>query len=169
MPKEPSDFDCRSASKVLRLRFRDWMWPTALAIVVAIPVLNHSDWPRSIGPIAFSIGVFGPWIWIGAIAFAGVRWCSIGRLRPRGANQCARCGYPTTGLDDSDPASRCPECGAGPDDRRTPTAGASFLASIRGASISRWLIDLPGLLGLLFAIFMFTMLMLIVFGIVVID
>ena len=169
MPNEPSDFDCRSALQVLRLRFRDWMWPTALAIVVAITVLNRSALPREPGVISFLLGVFGPWMLVGAIAFAGVRWCWIGRLRPRGANQCARCGYPTTGLDDSDPASRCPECGAGPDDRRTPTAGASFLASIRGASISRWLIDLPGLLGLLVAIFMFTMLMLIVFGIVVID
>lgn len=169
MPKEPPDFDCRSALQVLRLRVRDWMWPAALAIAVAITVLNRSALPREPGAIALLLGVFGPWVLIGALVFASARWCWIGRLRPRGANQCARCGYPTTGLDDSDPASRCPECGAGPDDRRTPTAALPFLASIRGAPISRWLIDLPGVLGLLFAIFMFTMLVLIVFGVVVLD
>ena len=168
MPTEPPEFDCRSTLQVLRLRFRDWMWPTALAIVVAITVLNRVALPREPGLIALVLYAFGPWIWIAALVFAGARWCWIGRLRPRGANQCARCGYPTAGLDDSDPASRCPECGAGPDDRRTPTAGLPFLASIRGAPITR-LIDLPGLLALLFAIFMFTMLMLIVFGVVVID
>ena len=39
LPKEPPNFDCRDAGQVLRLRLRDWLWPAAVAIAVAIPIL----------------------------------------------------------------------------------------------------------------------------------
>lgn len=42
MPKEPPDFDCRSAWQVLRLRVRDWMWPTAIAVAILIPILGRT-------------------------------------------------------------------------------------------------------------------------------
>ena len=166
MPTEPPEFDCRSTLQVLRLRFRDWMWPTALAIVVAITVLNRVALPREPGLIALVLYAFGPWIWIAALVFAGARWCWIGRLRPRGADRCARCGYPTTGLDESDPASRCPECGADAAARRLPAPRSRVRGSFAGVSLARWLIDLPGVLLLLVPVYVIVMLVLIIYGVI---
>lgn len=166
MPKEPPDFDCRSALQVLRLRLRDWMWPTAIAIIVVIPFLGRSDGPYKIGSITYYANVYGPWVMLFAIVFAGVRWCWIGHLRPRGANRCARCGYPTTGLDESDPTSRCPECGADPATRQGPTRRSLFRETFGGVSILRWLLDLPGVLLLLVPVYVIVMLVLIIYGVI---
>ena len=166
MPKEPPDFDCRNAWQVLRLRLRDWMWPAALAIVVVIPFLGRSSGTYQIGSVTYYANVFGPLVMLSAIVFAGVRWCCIGHLRPRRADRCARCGYPTTGLDESDPASRCPECGADAAARRLPAPRSRIRAIFGGASLARWLVDLPGVLLLLVPVYVIVMIVLMIFGVI---
>ena len=59
MPKEPPNFDCRDVGQVLRLRFRDWMWPLALAFVVAIPFLGYSNGTYRIGSLTYYVNVYG--------------------------------------------------------------------------------------------------------------
>lgn len=111
MPKEPSDFDCRSVRQVLKLRFRDWMWPTAVAIAILVPWVanaqndaelisafanSQSDPPGShrTGSLNDYLNAYGLFVMLAAIGFAGVRWCWLGHLRPREDRRCAECGYP---------------------------------------------------------------------------
>ncbi|HAW94926.1 MAG TPA: hypothetical protein DCX60_01500 [Phycisphaerales bacterium] len=61
MPKEPPNFECRDAGQVLRLRFRDWMWPLALGLpfVVSTPFLGYSNGPCRIGSLTYYVNVDG--------------------------------------------------------------------------------------------------------------
>ena len=142
------------------------MWPTALAIVIAIPLLGRSDGPYPIGSITFFANVFGPWVVLAAIAFAGARWCSIGHLRPRGRDGCGRCGYPTAGRAAGAAAGRCPECGAEPSDQASERDRSTLRETFRGVPIARLLLDLPGLLLLLVPPYVIAMAILILFGVI---
>lgn len=167
MPKEPADFDCRSAAQVLRLRLRDWMWPLAAAIAVTIPVLgNNGGVPYKIGSVTYYANTYGPSVFLLSIVFAGLRWCWIGHLRPRPKNRCGSCGYPTTGLAGTDSITRCPECGAEASlvAGLARPAGASGVFS--GVPLARWLIDLPGLLALLFVGYVVVILILLASGLI---
>ena len=168
MPKEPPDFDCRSAWQVLRLRFRDWMWPAAIAVAVAIRIAGHTGGePYKIGSITDYANSFGAlMLWLAAIFFAGFRWCMVGALRSRDRNRCARCGYPTTGLDDRDPSSLCPECGADATARAVPTMRSTLREAFRGVPISRYLIDLPGILVMLYPVLGIVAMLLMIFGVI---
>jgi hypothetical protein len=190
MPKEPDDFDCRSVRHVLKLRFRDWMWPTAIAITVLVPwiataqndaeVLSvmesasanaQPNPPGSyrIGSLTYYLNAYGPLVMLAAMGFAGVRWCWLGHLRPREDRRCARCGYPIDGFADAPPNARCSECGADATVQRTPTVRSWLRESFRGVTIARLAIDLPGLLLLGFVAFVFVLITLVVFGVVPID
>jgi len=186
MPKEPDNFDCRSVRHVLKLRFRDWMWPTAIVITVLIPWIttaqndaevisvfgNSQSNPSGsypIGSLTYYLNAYGPLIMLAAIGFAGVRWCWLGQLRPRDDRRCAECGYPTGGIADSPPNARCSECGADATVQRTPTVRSWLRESFRGVTIAQLAIDLPGLLLLGFVAFVFVLITLVVFGVVPID
>ncbi len=138
--------------QVLRLRFRDWMWPTAIAIAFLIPILGRTGGePYRIGSLTYYANSCGGiLLWLAAIFLAGARWCWIGYLRPRDPSLCGRCGYPAAGLDDRDPSSRCPECGADAATGRRPPPRWSLRESLRGVPIARYLIDLPGILLMLY-------------------
>ena len=168
MPKEPPDFDCRNAWQVLRLRFRDWMWPTAIAVAIAIPIAGRTGGETyKIGSITDYANSFGAlMLWLAAIFFTGFRWCMVGRLRPRDRHRCARCGYPTTGLDDRDPSSLCPECGAEATTRHVPTLRSTLREAFRGVPISRYLIDLPGILVMLYPVLGIVAMLLMIFGVI---
>jgi len=168
MPKEPPDFDCRSAWQVLRLRLRDWMWPTAIAVAIAIPIAGRTGGETyKIGSITDYANSFGAlMLWLAAIFFTGFRWCMVGRLRPRDRHRCARCGYPTTGLDDRDPTSLCPECGADATTRRVPTIRSGLRETFRGVPIRRYLIDLPGILVMLYPLLGIVAMLLMIFGVI---
>jgi hypothetical protein len=168
MPKEPPDFDCRSAWQVFRLRLRDWMWPTAIAVAIAIPIAGRTGGETyKIGSITDYANSFGALVlWLAAIFFAGFRWCMVGALRSRDRNRCARCGYPTTGLDDRDPSSLCPECGADATARAVPTMRSTLREAFRGVPISRYLIDLPGILVMLYPVLGIVAMLLMIFGVI---
>jgi hypothetical protein len=171
MPMEPPDFDCRSASQVLRLRFRDWMWPAAIAVAMLIPILGRTGGePYRAGSVTYYMNTKETaFVWLAAIAFAGVRWCWIGRWRARGSGVCRQCGYPTTGLDESDSASRCPECGADAATSRRPSPRWRIRETFGGASLARCLLHLPGLLLLLYGTVGLVVFALVVFRIVRLD
>jgi hypothetical protein len=172
MPAEPPTFDCRSARQVLRLRCRDWLWPTAIAIAVAITVLGRTGGePYRIGSVTDYMNTKeAKFVWLAAIAFAGARWCWIGRWRARSSECCRRCGYPTNGFHESDPASRCPECGADAAARWRPSPRSRVRETFGGASLARWLLDLPGLLVLLYGVVgLVLFVLIIVFRVVQID
>jgi hypothetical protein len=186
MPKEPDDFDCRSVRHVLKLRFRDWMWPTAVAITVLIPWVanpqndaevisafanSESNPPGSyrIGSLTYYLNAYGPLVMLAAMGFTGVRWCWLGHLRPREDQRCAGCGYLIGGFADSPPNARCSECGADSAVQRTPTVRSWLRESFRGVTIARLAIDLPGLLFLGFVAFVFVLITLAVFGVITID
>ena len=186
MPKEPDKFDCRSVRQVLKLRFRDWMWPTALAIAILIPwvanaqndaavisaVANSQSSPAGadrIGSLTYYLNAHGPLIMLAAIGFAGVRWCWLGHLRPCGKQRCACCGYLIGGFADSPPNPRCSECGADATVQRTPTVGSLLRESFRGVTIARVAIDLPGLLLLGFVAFVLVLITLLAFGVIPSD
>ena len=168
MPREPDNFDCRSARQVLSLRLRDWMWPSAVAVTVTVPFLFQTDGSGffRIGSLADYVNTFGPLIMLAAIAFAGVRWCWLGHLRPRDARCCARCGYPIGDVDHSRSDARCPECGADPTIRRTANACRWIRESFRGVSLARLLLDLPGLLLLLIPVCAFLIVTLVIIGVI---
>lgn len=159
LPKEPADFNCRDAGHVLRLRLRDWMWPATVVVAVAIPILAQSNGPYRIGSVTFYANTYGPPLFLGAIFFAGLRWCWIGRLRPRDPTRCADCNYPLDWLDPSRGPQRCPECGA----------DASAQWPRRRLPLSRLLLDLPGLLAMLFCGWVVTILLLAIFGVIELD
>lgn len=170
MPKEPADFDCRSVRQVLRLRFRDWMWPTAVAIVVLIPLVARAVTDPSgtyrIGSLPFYLNVYGPFILLAAMTFAGLRWCWLGHLRPRKGRRCARCGYPSPETATPAPDARCSECGADAIAQRTYTAGSLLRECFRGVTLGRLAIDLPGLLILGFLALVLVLITLIAFGVI---
>jgi|GEM_PF-905560 len=186
MPKEPNNFDCRSVRQVLNLRFRDWMWPTAVAIAILIPwVANaqndaelhaafanaQSDLPGAyrIGSLSYYLNAYGPLIVLAAIGVGGVRWCWLGHLRPREDGRCAECGYPTGGFADSPPNARCSECGADATVQRTPTVRSWLRESFRGVTVARVAIDLPGLLILGFLALVLVLITLVEFGVIPSD
>ena len=136
MPTEPADFDPNRCSQVLRLRFRDWVWPIALLLAASIPVLASIDVRGIARPIGEFCNEYGPIMFGALLVVAGVRWCWVGRLGAPRPDRCGRCGYAMMGLDQSDPAVRCPECGA---DGRERTA-------MRPVPLARVLLDLPGVL-----------------------
>lgn len=173
MPKEPDNFDCRSVRHVLKLRFRDWMWPTAIAVVMPIPVVagaqNDSSGAYRIGSLTYYLNAYGPLVMLAAMGFTGARWCWLGHLRPREDRRCAGCGYLIGGFADSPPNARCSECGADATVQRTPTVRSWLRESFRGVTIARLAIDLPGLLLLGFVAFVFVLITLVVFGVITID
>jgi hypothetical protein len=168
MPREPDNFDCRSVRQVLFLRLRDWMWPSALAVVVTVPLMFQTDASGTyrIGSVAHFVSIFGPPIMLMAIVFAGLRWCWLGHLRPRDANCCARCGYPIGKVHHAEGAARCSECGATSTIQRTATLRTLIRESFRGVSLARFLLDVPGLLLLLLPLSIFVIVTLIVVGVI---
>jgi hypothetical protein len=164
MPKKPPNFDCRSVGQVLRLRLRDWMWPSALALVIAIPFAGRSSGPYPIGSLTYYANTLGPPLMLAAMIFAGIRWCTlgwcwIGATPQRDPTRCAHCDYLLAGLDAHQGPQRCPECGT---DTTTPPTW-------RRPSIARMLIDLPGVLLASFPIFLIAILMLALFGLIDLD
>jgi hypothetical protein len=164
MPKEPANFDCRSAWAVLRLRLKDWMWPMAVAGAIAIPLLGRTAGPYRIGSFTYYFQIFGPWLWLALVMFAGFRWSWIGHMRPRDRGACPRCGYRLDGLDARDPAAHCPECGADAATRRMLAARPSLRRTFDGLTLGRALLDLPALLAALVPFFVATLLVLMIFG-----
>jgi hypothetical protein len=161
MPKPPPNFDPLDPLAVLRLRFRDWMWPAAVAVAVAMPLLGRSSGPYAIGSVTFYANVLGPWIFLAAILFAGLRWCWIGRIGPRAANLCGRCGYPLDRLAAASGPPRCPECGT-----LASASATGHRIPLRQIPPLRLLLDLPGVLAILFPPFIIGMLVLGLFGVI---
>lgn len=168
MLHEPKNFDCRSASQVLALRLRDWMWLTAVAVAMVIPLLalvNGSEAYR-IGSFTFYLNTYGPLTMLAASFIAGLRWCWLGHLRPSDARRCAICGNPLAGPGDSQLDARCSGCGADATTQRTPTPRSWIRESFHGVRIARLAIDLPGMLLLLYPLFVLVMVILMLFGVV---
>lgn len=164
MPKKPPNFDCRSTAQVLRLRFRDWMWPSALALTIAIPFAGRSSGPYPIGSLTYYANTLGPPLMLAALTFTGIRWCTlgwcwIGATPRRDPTRCAQCDYPLAGLEPCQGPQICPECGT---DTCTPPTWSR-------PSITRTLIDLPGLLLASLPIFLIAILMLALFGLIDLD
>jgi hypothetical protein len=165
MPKPPPDFDPLDPLAVLRLRFRDWMWPAAVAVAVAIPLLQRWNAPYQAGSVSFYANVvLGPWILLAASLFAGLRWCWIGRIGRRAADLCGRCGYPLDRLAAASGPPRCPECGTVASAR---TTGRRI--PFREIPPLRLLLDVPGVLAILFPLLIVGLLMLVVTGVITID
>lgn len=166
MPKEPTNFDCRSARAVLRLRLKDWMWPMAVAGAILIPLLGRTDGPYRIGSFTYYFQHFGPFLWLVLVMFAGIRWSLIGRMRPRDRSVCPRCGYTLDGLVARDPDARCPECGTDAATRRMLAARPSLRQTFEGLTLPRALLDLPALVAVLLPFYLVTIIVLIVFGVI---
>ena len=153
VPKPPLHFDSRNPIEVLRLRFRDWMWPVAVVLIIAIPFLGRTNGGvYKVGSFTYYMNTYAPLAWLAAFVFVGVRWFWIGRLQPRRPGYCGQCNYPVSGND----AVICPECGA---DEKVMTA-------TRRISIARILIDLPSVVCILFPIFITVMIALSISGII---
>ncbi len=164
MPRKPPNFDCRSTAQVLRLRLRDWMWPSALALAVVIPVLGRTDGPYAIGSMTYYLNVWGPKVMLAAMFFAGIRWCTlgwcwVGAARRADPTRCAHCDYHLGGLDAGQGPMRCPECGV---DTATPPTW-------RRPSVARMSIDLPGLLLALAPVLLVAIVVLAVLRIIDLD
>ena len=160
LPKEPPDFDCRNPADVLRLRLRDWCWPTAAVIAVAIPFLGRSSGlTYQIGSLAYYANTYGLLVFLPAIFLAGLRWCWVGRLRPRDPNRCGQCSYRLDWMNAEPGPRHCPECGA----------AASGSTGRRRVPIARLLLDLPGILAMLLPIGLAVMLMLAMLGLLDLD
>ncbi len=156
MPKQPLHFDSRNISDVLRLRFRDWQWPLAVIVVVAIPFLGHTNGTYQIGSITYyATTPYAYVVWLAALVFIGIRWFAIGRLRPRIAGMCGRCNYLISGSD----SQRCPECGA----------DKNALESTRRVSFARIVIDIPSVFILSIPVWSIGMIILGMFGIIDLD
>jgi hypothetical protein len=139
MPTEPADFDPHRCSPVLRLRCRDWVWPSTLLLAAAMLMLGAIEPPRFAGSMGTLFDEYGPVAFGVLLAVTGVRWCWVGRLRGPRPDRCGGCGYAMTGLDPSDESVRCPECGADGRERR----------ATRPVPLARVLLDLPGVLAFL--------------------
>lgn len=164
VPNKPPHFNRRDARQVFFLRLRDWMWPTAIAIAVAIVLLSRSSGPYHIGSVTYLANMYGPPLILIATVFAGVRWCAIGWCwmgapSDHDPSRCDYCDYSLVGLDGIRDSKRCPECGselAGPPTRRR-------------IPIARMLLDLPGLLTVLAAFALVAVVMLALVGVVEFD
>ena len=164
MPKDPPNFDRRDAWRVLRLRFRDWMWPAAVVIAVVIPFLGRSNGAYQVGSLTYYANTFGLPLFLAAIAFAGVRWCWIGWCwtgwhPDRDPTRCGQCDYPIQWMESVPGPRCCPECGT--DGSLPPTR--------RGIPLTRLLLDVPGLLAVLFPLSLFAMLLLAILGVIELD
>ena len=84
---------------------------------------------------------------------AGVRWCWIGRMRPRREGCCGR----------------CPECGTGFAASHPGTQRSGFLRRFEGLTFLRALLDLPGLLLMSYPAFVVTLFLLVILGVIEID
>ena len=85
VPKVPPDFDCCHAGQVLRLRFRDWMWPLAILTCVGVFVASRPTSPNGvyrIGSLTYYANMLGPLVVFVLVPLAGARWCWLGRVRP---------------------------------------------------------------------------------------
>lgn len=167
MPKEPPNFDCRDVGQVLRLRFRDWMWPLALAFVVAIPFLGYSNGTYRIGSLTYYVNVYGSRLFFPAMAFVGLRWCLLGRLRRSHDTHCVQCNYPLDWSASAVDVERCPECGLSSSKHTKRQVSLKHL--LVGVSFKRLLIDLPGLLLLLIPISLIVLLLLGTMGLIDLD
>jgi hypothetical protein len=160
LPIQPPNFDCRDPMDVLRLRLRDWWWPTAAVIAMAIPFLGRSSGlTYQIGSLAYYANTYGLLVFLPAIFLAGLRWCWVGRLRPRDPNRCGHCNYRLDWMNAEPGPRHCPECGA----------AASGSTGRRRVPIARLLLDLPGILAMLFPIGLAVMLMLAMLGLLDLD
>lgn len=113
LPIQPPNFDCRDPMDVLRLRLRDWWWPTAAVIAMAIPFLGRSSGLTcQIGSLAYYANTYGLLVFLPAIFLAGLRWCWVGRLRPRDPNRCGHCNDRLDWMNAEPEPRQCPECGA---------------------------------------------------------
>lgn len=160
MPKETVNFDCRNPGDVLRLRLRDWCWPTAAVIAIAIPFLAQTGGGvYKIGSITDYANTYGLCIFLPAIFFAGLRWCWVGRLRSAAPNRCPQCDYRLDWMTPESGPRCCPECGADP----------SAAGKRRRIPLMRILLDVPGVLAMLFPIGLFAMLVLAMLGLLDLD
>jgi hypothetical protein len=98
MAAKPADVDSRSAVVVLRLRLLDWMWPSAVALAIVIALLGRHSGTYRIGSITYYANTYGVPLFLGLLAFAGIRWCWIGRLSLRDPAQRARGRLPIARL-----------------------------------------------------------------------
>ena len=138
---------------MIRLRFRDWMWPLALIVVVAIPYLGHTNGTYKIGSITYYANEpYAYLLWLAALVFVGIRWFAIGMLRPRISGMCGRCNYQISRSE----SQCCPECGA----------DEKVMNATRRISIARILIDLPSVVCILFPMCIVVMSVLLAVGII---
>jgi hypothetical protein len=171
VPKVPPDFDCCHAGQVLRLRFRDWMWPLAILTCVGVFVASRPTSPNGvyrIGSLTYYANMLGPLVVFVLVPLAGARWCWLGRVRPMPAGRCGGCGYDLAGLAAAGASGggvRCPECGV-VDSLAVVGAGAATRRPRRRVPLVRRLIDLPGLLLMLTWLYMVVAVGLIIFGVI---
>ncbi len=171
VPKVPPDFDCCHAGQVLRLRFRDWMWPLAILTCVGVFVASRPTSPNGvyrIGSLTYYANMLGPLVVFVLVPLAGARWCWLGRVRPMPAGRCGGCGYDLAGLAAAGASGggvRCPECGV-VDSLAVVGAGAATRRPRRRVPLVRRLIDLPGLLLMLTWLYMVVAVVLIIFGVI---
>jgi len=71
--------DRGSAAQVLRFRIRDGLCWAAMALAIAIPILGQSSGTYRSGSLTDYANVYGPPVFLALLAFAGVRWCWLGR------------------------------------------------------------------------------------------
>jgi hypothetical protein len=149
------------------------MWPTAVAIVVLIPLVARAGTDPSgtyrIGSLTFYLNAYGPFVLLAAMTFAGLRWCWLGHLRPRKGRRCACCGYPSPETAIPAPDARCSECGADAIAQRTHTLVSLVRECFRGVTLGRLAIDLPGILILAYGAFVVMLITLVLFGLISID
>ena len=147
---------------MLRLRLRDWLWPAATLIAVTIPFLAvalTNGGTYQIGSFAYYLNTDGQLVFLLAIFIAGLRWCWIGRLRAPDPNRCLGCHYRLDGLDTDETPKRCPECGL----------KGSTVPAGRRIPIARLLLDLPGVLAMLFPIGIIVIILLGILGLIDLD
>ena len=147
---------------MFRLRLRDWCWPVTAVIAVAIPFLAvtlSTGGAYRIGSVTYHLNTQGPIVFLLATFIAGLRWCWIGRLRASDPNRCLECHYRLDHLNVDERPRRCPECG-----RRASTMPAS-----RRIPVARLLVDLPGVLAMLFPIGIVVIILLSILGFIDLD
>ena len=146
---------------MLLLRIRDWCWPLAIAIAVTIPLLGRTNGGAyKIGSITYYANTPCAVLTFFLLFFvAGLRWCSIGRIRPYGPGRCRTCGYRLVWTETSAVPERCPECG---DATAVKTRG-------RRITIARRLVDLPGVVAMLIPVGFIVMILLAMVGLFDLD
>lgn len=147
---------------MLRVRLRDWCWPFAVVIAVAIPFLGvtlSTGGTYRIGSFTYHLNTQGPIVFLLATFIAGLRWCWIGRLRAPDPNRCIGCHYRLDWLNPDEMPQRCPECGR----------NASRMPASRRIPVARLLLDLPGVLAMLFPIGIVGLILLSILGFIDLD